>query len=56
MLAHAKDLIKDAFKRSYAVGSFNTCNLEMTQGIVNAANKQNKNYYFFPICFALNFQ
>jgi len=38
MLAHAKDLIKDAFKKSYAVGSFNTANLELTQGIVNAAN------------------
>ncbi len=41
MLAHAKDLIKDAFKRSYAVGSFNTFDLEVTQGIVNAANKEN---------------
>ncbi|EKD49878.1 MAG: hypothetical protein ACD_63C00023G0008 [uncultured bacterium] len=38
MIAHAKDLIKDAFKRGYALGSFNTFNLESTQGIVNAAN------------------
>lgn len=40
MLAHAKDLIKDAFQKSYAVGSFNTANLEITQGIVDAANMQ----------------
>lgn len=41
MLAHAKDLIKDAFKRSYAIGSFNTYNLEVTQGIVDAASNRN---------------
>jgi len=40
MIAHAKDLIRDAFKRSYAIGSFNTFDLESTQGIVNAANRQ----------------
>lgn len=39
MIAHAKDLIKDSFKRSYALGSFNTFNLETSQGIVEAANK-----------------
>lgn len=39
MLAHAKNLIKDASSRGYAIGAFNTVNLEVTQGIVNAANE-----------------
>ena len=37
MLVHIKDLIKDAEKKKYAVGAFNTQNLETTIAIVKAA-------------------
>jgi len=37
MLVHIKDLIKDAEKHKYAVGAFNTQNLETTIAIVRAA-------------------
>lgn len=37
MLAQARDLLKKAQEEAYALGAFNTCNLEMTQGIIRAA-------------------
>lgn len=37
MLVHIKDLIKKAEKGKYALGAFNTFNLEITLGIVNGA-------------------
>ncbi|MFH0856483.1 MAG: class II fructose-bisphosphate aldolase [bacterium] len=39
MLVHTKDLLKDAQVNKYAVGAFNTCNLEMTLGIIHAAQE-----------------
>ncbi len=37
MLASAKDLMTHAQKEKYALGAFNTCNLEITQAIIRAA-------------------
>lgn len=37
MFLPAKKILQDALKRGYAVGAFNTSNLETTQAIVNAA-------------------
>jgi len=37
MIVHIKEIIKDAQKGSYAVGAFNTSNLEITLGIIKAA-------------------
>lgn len=39
MLVHTKDLLKDALDNKYAIGAFNTCNLEMTLGIIHAAQE-----------------
>ncbi|MFA4880942.1 MAG: class II fructose-bisphosphate aldolase [Candidatus Doudnabacteria bacterium] len=38
MLARLRDLIEKAREEAYALGAFNTCNLEMTQGIIRAAS------------------
>ncbi|MFA5047878.1 MAG: class II fructose-bisphosphate aldolase [Patescibacteria group bacterium] len=40
MLVHIKNLVTQAQKNKYAVGAFNTCNLETTLGIVRAAVKK----------------
>lgn len=40
MLVPAQKLILDAFRRGYALGAFNTYNLETTQGIIKAAEVQ----------------
>ncbi len=40
MLVPAQKLILDAFKGGYALGAFNTYNLETTQGIIKAAEVQ----------------
>lgn len=40
MIAKPHDLFKDALQGGYAVGAFNTSNLEVTQAIVAAAEKQ----------------
>ncbi len=40
MLANAKELISRAQKENYALGAFNTCNLEITQAIIRAAEFQ----------------
>lgn len=37
MLVHLKDILRDAMRRRYAVGAFNTVNLETTLAIVRAA-------------------
>lgn len=37
MLARMQELIEHARDEAYALGAFNTCNLEITQGIVRAA-------------------
>jgi fructose-bisphosphate aldolase class II len=37
MLVHIKDIVKKAHQQSYAIGAFNTSNLEVTLGIVQAA-------------------
>lgn len=37
MLVHVKEIVRDAVARRYAVGAFNTVNLEVTLGIVRAA-------------------
>jgi len=37
MLAQARDLLEKAREEAYALGAFNTCNLEITQAIVRAA-------------------
>ena len=37
MLVHIKEIIKKAQRGRYAIGAFNTCNLEITLGIVRAA-------------------
>lgn len=39
MLVHTKDLLPDAQKNKYAIGAFNTFNLEMTLGIIYAAQE-----------------
>ncbi|MFC1613399.1 ketose-bisphosphate aldolase [Patescibacteria group bacterium] len=41
MLVHTKELITKIKTKSFAVGSFNTCNLEMTLGIIQAAQESN---------------
>jgi len=41
MLVKVQELIQDAVKNNYALGAFNTSNLEMTQGIVEGAIQQN---------------
>lgn len=40
MLVSAQQLFKDAAKKGYALGAFNTYNLETTQGIIKAAEAQ----------------
>lgn len=40
MIVKPHDLFKDALKGGYAIGAFNTSNLEVTQAIVRAAEKQ----------------
>jgi len=40
MIVSLKSLIEDAKKKKYAVGAFNTANLEVTLGIINAAVDQ----------------
>ncbi len=40
MLVKPQDYIRDALNNHYAIGSFNSVNLEMTQAIVYAAEKQ----------------
>jgi len=37
MLVHLKDIVRDASRRGYAIGAFNTVNLEVTLAIVRAA-------------------
>ena len=37
MIANASELIKCAQREKYALGAFNTCNLEITQAIIRAA-------------------
>jgi fructose-bisphosphate aldolase class II len=41
MLTTAKELFKKAKKGGYAIGAFNTSNLEITKAIINAAEKAN---------------
>lgn len=41
VLVNAKELIKDAKARHYAIGSFNVTDIEMVRGIVSAAEKEN---------------
>ncbi len=40
MLAKVKDILKEAKENGYAVGAFNTSNLEVTQAIIQAAAKK----------------
>lgn len=40
MITHIKEVLKKATKNNYAIGSFNTHNLEITQGILRAAEKE----------------
>ncbi len=40
MIIKPHDIFKDALKKGYAIGAFNTSNLEVTQAIVAAAEKQ----------------
>jgi len=40
MLVPAQKLMLDAFRGGYALGAFNTYNLETTQGIIKAAEAQ----------------
>lgn len=40
MLVHTKELVPKAKKNKYAIGSFNTCNLEITLGIIHAAQEE----------------
>lgn len=37
MLVHIKSIVSKAHRQGYAIGAFNTANLEITQGIVRAA-------------------
>ena len=39
MFANLNDILPDARKKGYAVGAFNTSNLEITQAIIDAAEK-----------------
>lgn len=39
MLTHYKELIARAYKERWAIGAFNTSNLEITQGIIEAAEE-----------------
>ena len=39
MLAHIKDIVKDAEKKGYAVGSFNIHGIESALGVAQAAQK-----------------
>ncbi|MFH0854541.1 MAG: class II fructose-bisphosphate aldolase [bacterium] len=39
MLVHTKEILGDAQKNKYAIGAFNTCNLEITLGIIHAAQE-----------------
>lgn len=41
MLVHTKELVQEAKKNKYAIGAFNTCNLEITLGIIHAAQEAN---------------
>jgi fructose-bisphosphate aldolase, class II len=39
MIVHIKKLVQEAVKNNFALGAFNTCNLEITQGIIKGAVK-----------------
>ena len=41
MLVTLKEVLKDAQKQKYAVGLFNTVNLEMAKGVLAAAEELN---------------
>ncbi|MFA6193867.1 MAG: class II fructose-bisphosphate aldolase [Parcubacteria group bacterium] len=41
MLASVKDILEEAKNNNYAVGAFNTSNMEVTQAIIRAAIKKN---------------
>ena len=41
MLANTKKILANAYKHNYAVGHFNINNMEIVQGIVQAASKLN---------------
>jgi fructose-bisphosphate aldolase class II len=41
MIVHLKTLVQKAIKNNFALGAFNTCNLEITQGIIKGAIKAN---------------
>jgi fructose-bisphosphate aldolase, class II len=41
MLANVKNILEEAKKNGYAVGAFNTSNMEVTQAIIRAAIKKN---------------
>jgi fructose-bisphosphate aldolase class II len=41
MISSAKDILNKAFRGQYAVGAFNSSNMEVTQGIVEAASELN---------------
>ena len=41
MLASVKDILQEAKNNNYAVGAFNTSNMEVTQAIIRAAIKKN---------------
>ena len=38
-LVNMKDLLSDARKRNYAVGSFSIANMEMVMGVIKAAEE-----------------
>lgn len=40
MLSHIRELVPNADREGYAIGAFNTSNLEVTQGIIRAAVKK----------------
>jgi len=41
MLASVKDILQEAKNKGYAIGAFNTSNMEVTQAIIRAAIKKN---------------
>ena len=41
MLASVKNILEEARKNGYAVGAFNTSNMEVTQAIIRAAIQKN---------------
>ena len=40
MLVNMKNLLSDAQKRNYAVGSFSVANMEMVLGVIKAQRKR----------------